>query len=165
MLIELEYILNNDGSEFVFDYELDLSRCIIGVCKPFAEPVKVTGRVYNSTGIVKVKATARANMKTLCDRCACDFENRMDIPVKHILVTSLNDENNDEFILLEKPQLNLDELVTEDIFLELPAKILCKNDCKGICQKCGKNLNSGQCGCIKPTDPRLDALRQLLDNE
>jgi uncharacterized protein len=165
MLIELENIFNIEGSEIVFNSELDLSGYEIGLCKPFTEPAKVTGKVFNTTGIVKIQARATAKMQTICDRCAGDFTQKMDVPVDHILVTSLNDESNDDFILLEKPQLDLDQLVTEDIFLALPTKILCKNDCKGICQKCGKNLNHGQCSCEKATDSRLEALKQLLDNQ
>jgi uncharacterized protein len=58
----------------------------------------------------------------------------------------------------------LDEIVTEDVFLNLPAKFLCSDDCKGMCFKCGKDLNSGSCSCEKDIDPRLEALKQLLDN-
>lgn len=165
MLIELEYIFNNNGSELIFDYELDLFAYQTGSSKPFAEPARVTGRVFNSTGIVRVIAKATAQLQTQCDRCACDITRILEIPVEHILVTSLNDEDNDDFILLEKPQFDLDELVCEDIFLALPSKTLCSGNCKGLCQKCGKNLNNGQCGCGKTTDPRLEALQQLLDNK
>lgn len=165
MLIELEYILNNNGSEFLFDHEFDLSGYQTGSFKPFAGLATVTGRVFNSTGIVRIKAKAAAQLQTTCDRCACDVSRILEVPVEHILVTSLNDEDNDDFILLDKPQLDLDLLAGEDIFLALPSKILCSGKCKGLCQRCGKNLNNGQCGCKKTTDPRLAVLERLLDNE
>ncbi|MBR3755030.1 MAG: DUF177 domain-containing protein, partial [Clostridia bacterium] len=57
-----------------------------------------------------------------------------------------------------------DELVTEDILLGLPTRHLCKEDCKGVCQYCGKNLNHDSCSCSAPLDPRLAVLKQLLDN-
>lgn len=163
MLIELEYIFNNNGSEFVFDHEFDLSGYQTGNFKPFAGLAKVTGRVFNSTGIVRVKAKATAQLQTTCDRCACDVSSVLEVPVEHILVTSLNDEDNDDFILLNTPQLDLDSLAGEDIFLALPSKILCSVNCKGLCQQCGKNLNNSQCNCKKTTDPRLAVLEQLLD--
>ena len=60
--------------------------------------------------------------------------------------------------------IDLDELVMSDLLLTLPMKHLCREDCKGLCAQCGKNLNEGDCGCIKkPVDPRLEALRKLLD--
>jgi uncharacterized protein len=62
-------------------------------------------------------------------------------------------------------RLNLDELVEEDVNLALPTKYLCKDDCKGLCSSCGKNLNNGQCDCKAPIDPRMEALLQLLEDE
>ena len=66
--------------------------------------------------------------------------------------------------MIEDMHFNLDPLVTEDIFLSLPTKILCSEDCKGLCPKCGVNLNLGKCSCKKEIDPRLAALKELLDN-
>ena len=60
-------------------------------------------------------------------------------------------------------QLDLDQLLTEDILLDLPSKFLCSPDCKGLGPICGKNLNQGDCGCEKDTvDPRLAILKELL---
>ena len=83
---------------------------------------------------------------------------------KSTLVTHLNDEKNDELLLVNELRFDLDPLITEDIFLDLPAKFLCKEDCKGMCYKCGKDLNTDSCSCKKDVDPRLAALQQLLDN-
>ena len=61
-------------------------------------------------------------------------------------------------------QLPLDELVEEELILNLPSKNLCRKDCRGLCPKCGKNLNEGLCGCRSDTiDPRLEVLRQLMN--
>ena len=50
--------------------------------------------------------------------------------------------------------------IQESIYTLLPTKVLCKDDCKGLCPVCGKNLNEGSCSCINEnTDPRLEALR------
>jgi uncharacterized protein len=165
MVIELENIFNNEGSEFTFDYELDLSSQEVGVCNPFINPFRVAGRVFNKTGVVRIEAIAATEMKTLCDRCAGEISRQMEVPIEHILVTTLNNEDNDDFILLDKTLFDLSPLVTEDIFLSLPTKLLCKNDCKGLCSNCGENLNNGQCSCSKPIDPRLEVLKQLLDNQ
>ena len=82
----------------------------------------------------------------------------------HFTARFSRDEENDELILVESLRFNLDELVTEDILLGLPTRHLCKEDCKGVCQYCGKNLNEDSCNCSAPLDPRLAALQQLLDN-
>ncbi|NLX93285.1 MAG: DUF177 domain-containing protein [Clostridiales bacterium] len=165
MVIELEYIFNNEGATLDFDFYIDLSAYSISGNKLFPKPFLVEGKVFNKTNIVRMKATAVSVMRTQCDRCAGDIEERIEVPVEHILVASLNDENNDDFILVESLCLELEPLITEDIFLALPSRILCKNDCKGLCPYCGQNLNNGQCSCQKPVDPRLEALKQLLDNQ
>ena len=59
--------------------------------------------------------------------------------------------------------LDLDELLTEDLLLDVPSKFLCSPDCKGLCPSCGKNLNHGDCDCQQDTvDPRLAILKELL---
>ena len=57
----------------------------------------------------------------------------------------------------------MDEIVYKNIYMNLPSKKLCKNDCKGLCPKCGKNLNEGDCGCdTREADPRFDALDKFF---
>ena len=88
----------------------------------------------------------------------------MEVPVERILVSSLNNEENDEYLLLDNYQLPLDELVEEELILNLPSKNLCRKDCRGLCPKCGRNLNEGLCGCRSDTiDPRLEVLKQLMN--
>lgn len=164
MFIELEPIFNNIGASVPFDYEMDMSDEEFWAGKPFQKAVRVKGEAVNRAGIVCIEAQATVEVFTDCDRCASSIDRVFDIPVSHTLVTSLNDEENDELILVEDVHFELDPLVREDIFLTLPSKILCKEDCKGVCQFCGANLNEGQCSCKKPVDPRLEALKQLLDN-
>ena len=86
---------------------------------------------------------------------------------EHILLKDPNAAGaSDDYILTEGNSLDLDELVVSDILLELPTKLLCKEDCKGLCSSCGRNLNEGKCGCEEKTvDPRLEVLRQLLDKK
>jgi len=165
MILELEPVFNNIGFSLVIDYELDLSYAELNSAYPFKSPVLVSGRVVNSAGVVSVEAVASFDLSLECDRCAAAITKHLDVPVRHVLVTELNDDTNDELILLESLRFNLDKLVSDDIFLSLPSKFLCSNDCKGVCPQCGQNLNVSQCSCKKPVDPRLEALKQLLDND
>ncbi|HZJ78113.1 MAG TPA: DUF177 domain-containing protein [Clostridia bacterium] len=164
MIIKLEPVFNNIGFEKSFDYELAFSEDLWNEDDPFTTPVKVKGSIKNRAGVVELRALVVADTQQICDRCAANFSKRLEIPVEHVLVTQLNNEDNDEFIVIEDMRFNLDSLIREDILLELPAKVLCSEDCKGICSQCGKNLNEGPCSCEKPIDHRLEALKQLLDN-
>jgi uncharacterized protein len=164
MILDLEPIFNNEGMVKEFEYELDLSEQELNGSKPFASPVKISGHAGNYTGIVELHATADFVLETACDRCAKPISLPLATKIFHTLVTSLNDETNDELLLVNELRFNLDELIIEDIFLDLPSKFLCKKDCKGMCYKCGADLNEGSCSCEKEVDPRLAALKQLLDN-
>ena len=70
-----------------------------------------------------------------------------------MLVQKLNDSRTDKqdledvYIVVEDLRLDLDELMLSDILLSLPSKMLCRQDCAGLCPHCGKNLNDGSCDC------------------
>ncbi len=129
-----------------------------------ASEVHVFGKLESRAGVVHLDATAEFALSLPCDRCLSPVVERYSMPILHVLVTSLNNEENDELILVENDRLDLKELVLSDLLLNLPMKHLCREDCKGLCPKCGANLNEGECGCNrKPVDPRFAALRDLLD--
>lgn len=161
--IDLERIFNNDGAQVVLEHSFDMSDYEVSGVHPIMSPVLVTGVIKNSTGIVNVSAKVELEYSNACDRCATATTRKYTVPVSHTLVTQLNDDSNDNFIVIPSMRLNLEELITEDILLYLPSKFLCKDDCKGLCPICGKNLNDGCCSCKKPIDPRLEVLKQLLD--
>ena len=77
----------------------------------------------------------------------------------------LEDEENDEIYLLEDGGIELDEVFSTACILNLDGKHLCSEDCKGLCGKCGADLNKGPCGCKKELDPRLAVLAKLLDKD
>ena len=164
MIIDVENVFHEEGLEVPFDYLLDLTYFCIGTEKPFSKPVHVTGRVFNRVGIVTLEASARVEMATFCDRCAEEVKTAFDAKVSRILVKEPAVEANDDYYPIDSWDLDLDIPVMEEIFLEMPTKVLCMLDCKGVCPGCGKNLNEDQCDCKKAIDPRLESLRQLLDS-
>ena len=82
-----------------------------------------------------------------------------------LLAAELEDEENDEIYLLEGNEVDLDEVAGTAFILDMDTKNLCSDNCKGLCAKCGADLNNGPCGCRPEVDPRLAALAQLLDKE
>ena len=80
---------------------------------------------------------------------------------------TLQDEDNDEYVIVKNGFLDIDRELVEDLLLEFPPKLLCKEECKGLCSKCGKNLNFEACDCPKKKeiDPRLAILQKLLEND
>ena len=74
-----------------------------------------------------------------------------------------DEDKLDDYAIVEDGFLDMDEMLLLQLEMEFPARFLCKDDCLGLCQRCGKNLNEGDCGCPKKEiDPRLQALADLL---
>ncbi len=158
MFIQLEALFNGGLQSLPLDYEFDFSEEEFGGVFPFTTPVALKGEIKNTAGIVTIEAKAVFTMEVTCDRCAEDIKPKFTVDVEHGLVASLNHEDNDDYILIEDMKLDVKQLTLEDIYLALPGKFLCKEDCKGLCSECGANLNESSCNCQKPIDPRWAAL-------
>lgn len=164
MFIALENLFNGGIQSIPLDFEFDFSSYEFNGVFPFTTPVKLKGEITNSAGIVTVKGKINFVLEICCDRCAAEVKLPFEVEMDHGLVSSLNDEENDEYILIEDMKLDIAELTSEDIYLALPAKILCSEDCKGVCAKCGADLNEGPCSCKKDIDPRWEGLFDLTDD-
>lgn len=164
MLLALKKLFTGESTCVPFDYSLDLCDTEIDGNKPFRSPVRVVGQASSNTEGVSLSMTASFDFCVPCDRCAVPVESKKEYRFDHELVLELHHEDNEDYILVENYELDLDELVRADILLELPTKNLCTPDCKGLCPKCGTNLNSGSCECdTHQIDSRLEILKQLID--
>ena len=165
MLLDLSKIIESPGASVSFSTSVDLSDLCYGTCYPVDEPVQASGSVRNTAGVLVMTGRVHTTIHGVCDRCAGDFASDVDIPIDVVLVSELsNEENEDEWVFpLEGDSADLEDIVRTVFVLNLDSKLLCKPDCKGICCRCGKNLNEGPCSCQKELDPRFAALRQLLE--
>lgn len=165
MQIDLKNLFDGGDRAVPFSHSLDLTGVEQGGVRPFANPVALTGRVENTAGMVSIRYTAATVLESPCDRCLVPVKLPVEYTFFHPLILRMEQDDPDsEFIVVENAVLDLDELATADIILELPSKILCQPDCKGLCPICGKNLNMESCDCqTAEPDPRLAALRALLE--
>ena len=165
MLLGLSKIIDSPGASVPFSTSVDLSDLRYGNSYPVTEPVAASGQVRNTAGVLVMTGTVKTCIHGVCDRCAADFTQNVELPINVVLVEELsNEENEDEWVFpLDGDQADLEEIVRTVFVLNMDSKLLCKPDCKGICCRCGTNLNNGPCTCQKELDPRFAALRQLLD--
>ncbi|MBQ5867202.1 MAG: DUF177 domain-containing protein [Oscillospiraceae bacterium] len=165
MRLGLSQIIDRPGESISYSAVVDLSDLQYGTCFPVTEPVKAEGTVRNTAGVLVMKGEITTCIHGICDRCAAEFDREMALPIDAVLVTELaNEENEDEWVFtLEGDSADLDDIVRTIFVLNMDSKLLCSDDCKGMCCRCGKNLNEGPCSCEKEIDPRLAALKQLLN--
>ena len=165
MLLGLSKIIDCPGACLPFSVSMDLSDLCYGVSYPVTEPVVASGTVRNTAGVLMMTGEITTCIHGTCDRCAAAFDRDIRFPLDVVLVTEMaNEENEDEWVFpLEGDSADLDDIVRTVFVLNLDSKLLCKEDCKGLCHRCGKNLNDGPCNCQKELDPRFAALKQLLE--
>ena len=165
MLLGLSKIIDCPGATVPFSTSVDLSDLCFGVSYPVSEPVKAEGMVRNTAGVLVMTGEINTCIHGTCDRCATAFDREINLPINVVLVTEMaNEENEDEWVFpLEGDSADLDDIVRTVFVLNLDSKLLCKEDCAGMCHRCGKNLNDGPCNCQKELDPRFAALKQLLE--
>ena len=156
MYLELEAIFNREGANREFDYSFALPDELI------ASDVHVKGSVYKKTGIVTLDAVASYTLGAVCAKCNAPIRREVSVRAQHTLIPHAETQEDDDYIVVDNMRLDLDELIGEDIFLAMPYRFLCKEDCKGLCPQCGQDLNAGPCSCKKATDPRWDALKDLF---
>lgn len=167
MLLGLSKIIDCPGASVSFATSVDLSDLRFGACCPVKDPVRAVGTVRNTAGVLVLSGTLTTRLYGVCDRCAREFQADVEFPMEAVLVTELsNEENEDEWVFqLEGDSADLDDIVTTTFVLNMDSKLLCKPDCKGLCCRCGANLNDGPCGCQPELDPRFAALKQLLNDK
>lgn len=112
--------------------KLDLSTDII----QFRDPIKIKAQVARITNALTVILSLDTNMYATCGRCLEEYEMRVkrDIRLHYPVNESVQ-------------SVDLDPDIREELVLDFPMKPLCRTDCKGLCPKCGENINEGKCKC------------------
>lgn len=169
MLLNLTDIFTSEGKVTTKDVPVDMTefQCRMGSFQVIDKsPVQLT---MSNLGVGKalVVGSGEITLQMYCDRCLTE------VPVKLQLAFSrevsskeagdslLEEENQD---VMQDSQLNVEALINSEILMNLPDKVLCKPDCKGICRQCGQNLNEGACGCDDfVPDPRMAVIKDIFN--
>ena len=166
MRLNLNEIIEVPGKSVAFECQLDAERLLVPSVVSFQGEVKAEGIVKNSAGALTLLGSIKADMLRTCDRCMGDYEQSKTLALEVPLAFELEDDENPDIFPIEADGwLELSEVLETCFILDMEAKSLCKEDCAGLCQTCGANLNHGKCDCRAEGDPRLAVLGQLLDIE
>ena len=157
-------IINAPAERMGFSFEMDLSDVEFARRHPISRPVAVEGAVTNTADLLELELTARTTLDAVCDRCGKEFLQDKTVTFRCLLAEELQSEDNDEIVLLEDGEVDAGDLARTAFILGMDTKTLCSEDCKGLCPRCGADLNLGPCSCGKEADPRLAVLAKLLEN-
>lgn len=132
----------------------------------------MSGTITNQGGYMRLEAQVTVPYSGTCARCLENVRGCFSMPFERTVVTEgtlteeQEEDNIDEYVVLEDGYLDVDEAVREALILCFPMRLLCTEDCPGLCPVCGKTLRNGPCGCVrKEVDPRWAALASLRFDE
>jgi len=138
-------------------------------------PVELTLDVLKDKAMFRLQGRVRTTLQMPCSRCLEPFTMPVDsaFDVRYLPASAMTPEDERELAdddldtsYYRDDRIDLSELLREQFYLALPMKPLCEETCRGLCSRCGANLNQGTCGCaVDWTDPRLAPLRALKDRE
>jgi uncharacterized protein len=152
------------GKNFNYTFEIPQFHFEGDIIKPIG-PCEVSGVISSDSDMLILSAKIKANLEMICPRCLDTFIYPIDIDIEERFTTNRSTED-DEAIVVMDDVLDINEIVETSIISTLPIKRVCKDDCKGLCQECGCNLNYNTCSCNKEdVDIRFEALRGLFDNK
>lgn len=121
-------------------------------------------------GRVVVEGELQLTLSVPCDRCLQSVAVPLTMTFSHEVAAPEGDggisENtsDEEQCFVSGYELDTDTLIDNEILIQMPVKVLCREDCKGICPTCGRNLNEGECGCDNfVPDPRMAAIKDIFN--
>ena len=158
-------------SEGIHEYVFEARSSKIGLDERFKDIVKIKVRLDKSLRQIHLQAKIWAEGEFVCDRCLDNFIWQMDRKYSMIYIqgdrsiVDLKKEEEIQVLSADTNYIDMDEDVRQYILLTVPQKLLCKEDCLGICPTCGVNKNNESCTCdAQSVDSRWDALKKLAHN-
>ncbi len=135
---------------------------------PIKEKTEIAFTFSNvGTESVLIEGELQLVLDIPCDRCLQSVNVPVSVTFAHQVASPEKEEassEEDEQIFMSGYELDVDTLINNEILINMPVKVLCKEECKGICPVCGGNLNEKECGCDTfVPDPRMAAIKDIFN--
>ncbi|MCI8270306.1 MAG: DUF177 domain-containing protein [Lachnospiraceae bacterium] len=169
MLINLTELFSIEGKEKAYTVAIDMDRFQApdGACDIVSKtPAKLQIRNLGNKKLL-LKGNVDIALSIPCSRCLEPVNVPFELDFSYELDLSRTEEeraeNLDEQPYLDGYYLDVDQLIGNELLLNLPMKILCREDCRGICNRCGVNLNHEACSCERSSpDPRMSVIQDIF---
>lgn len=128
------------------------------------KPVTVLGELRVVEDVIEIDVHVNTELEMLCSRCLGSFLHTVDLNAVEKFTNNKDNNDNEEIVVITEDILDINEVIINNIISTLPIKRLCNNDCKGLCQECGTNLNVNSCNCGgTEVDIRMAKLKELFN--
>ena len=168
MVVDVAPLLRGEVKKINIDYILSTEQ-IDGVS---FEDAHVVGVLTDNSGYMRLKLQATLFYHGECARCLAPVDGVFSLDFERTVTTEgpIDEERleelEDEYVVLKGHELSVDDALLEELALSFPTRLLCSEECEGLCPKCGKPKREGDCGCpTKEIDPRLAVLAKFFDSD
>ena len=159
-MLDLKKLL--DGSIERIGFDLQIDDCSF-IDETVSGNAKAEGEIVNHSGLILLKGNLIPELNVTCARCGKEFAYNEVIELTAKITDKLANDDEEEFIIMQDFAIDIEEIVRTALLLELPTRYLCNEDCKGLCPKCGTDLNTSSCNCeMKERDSRWDVLKDYF---
>ena len=169
MLVNLSDVLTSEGKVETTSVELEMSSFDSRLGEFLITKKSPVSFTFTNIGVnkAKVEGSVELTFDTRCDRCLTEVPTKLALQFDRVVTSPdavTEDEEDDDQNFMEGYQLDVETFVYNEILLNWPAKILCREECKGVCPVCGQNLNLKECGCDTfVPDPRMAAIKDIFN--
>lgn len=165
-MIELEFAqaLETPEQEFEFNFNLPINFDQLAIAPHrFVDDAKVYLKYYcDYDSVLHMKGNISIPCEFVCDRCGGSFQKNLFLDYEETISPSMSEE---EELSYNIPKIKLDDIISSFVLLNFPSKILCKEDCKGLCPNCGTNLNDSSCDCAQNNVGKNNPFADLLKSK
>ncbi len=130
---------------------------------------RVNGEIVDTAGYMRMSLTLSFDYEGECARCLAPVKGCFETIFERTVVNEKTltkeqiEEDIDEYAVIYDGYLDVDEQLMEAMLFDFPTKLLCREDCPGLCQHCGKPLKDGTCDCkADAPDPRWAVLKNFF---
>ncbi len=161
MICDVSTVVNTEGASVNFSGGIEIADL-----SPDVEVLraKLNGKITCSGGVLVLDANLDAKIKTTCARCLKELELPVSVDFSETLVQEGTEDGKDldSVIVFSGTEVDVGELAENNLLLSISSKYLCSDTCRGLCPKCGKDLNEGECNCdFDEIDPRWEKLKNF----
>lgn len=169
MLIDISEIVSCENKEITKEVQLELNSFLSKLGEfPITKKAPIDIRIANRENKrLLIQGEVDLTVSIPCSRCLEEVPTDIHFSIDKELVlngSEVKDEEMEDTDYLIGLNLDIDRLIYGEILVNWPMKVLCKEDCKGICKVCGMNLNKGNCDCQRTElDPRMAAIQDVFN--
>lgn len=144
-VLDVSRALKYPGQTYRFEADIEPQEYEISGDTVMLKGIHVNGDFFSGEGIVSVRGDVTCTVAAVCDRCLKAFEFEQSARLDAEFAAGGSDDP--DIYPLDAHSITLDDPAKDALLLELPIKFLCSESCKGLCPKCGHDLNLGPCTC------------------